>query len=604
MDQTVLLDLVIIIALGALAQWAGWALRLPSILLLLLTGFLAGPVLGWLEPDRVFGPLLLPFVSVAVALILFEGGMTLRFTEIRGVGHVVGRLVTVGALITWLLAALSAWLTVRLELPLIILLGAILTVTGPTVVLPLLRHIRPTGQAGAILKWEGIVIDPIGAMLAVLVFEMIAGPRGSDSIGFLVVSLLRTLLVGGTIGLAAAALLVLAIRRYWIPDHLQTALALMLVAVALVASNRLQHESGLLAVTVMGIALANQRYADVEKILEFKENLRVFLLSAVFILLSARVRIDDLRAIGPEAALFVVLLVVVVRPVSVWLSTLGCALPWREKMLLSWMAPRGIVAAAVTSVFALALEMQGEPQARLLVPLVFATIVGTVVVYGLTASRLAQALKLSDPDPQGLLIVGAGPFARAFAALVRSLGPRVMLVDTNRAHIARAQMDGLPAFYGSIVGEGIEDKLDLSGIGFLLAMTPNDEVNVLAVGHFARRLSRARVYQLPIGRSNASGGDALDPRLQGRILFRKDAHFDALERWCSGGGTLKKTRLSKTFTYEDFLAQNGGAVLLLGVFREDRKIVLAATDQPLEPQPDQTVIALLSPGFESPDTPT
>lgn len=597
MDQSVLLSLVIIVALGALAQWVGWALRVPSILLLLVFGFISGPIMGWVDPDRLLGPLLLPFVSMAVALILFEGGMTLRFSEIRGVGNVVGRLVTLGAVVTWALATLAAHWTIGLDWEPAILLGAILTVTGPTVVLPLLRQIKPTGHVGAILKWEGIVIDPIGALLAVLVFELITGPVKSDSVGFFAAALLKTVVVGGGLGLTFAGLLVWAIRRYWIPDYLQTAVALMLVVVSLGVANHLQHESGLLAVTVMGIALANQRYADVESILEFKENLRVFLLSAVFILLSARVRMADLQAIGIETLAFVGLLILFVRPVSVWISTLGSSMPWREKILLSWMAPRGIVAAAVTSVFALALEKSGAPQARLLVPLMFVTIVGTVVVYGLTGSRVARALKLSDANPQGMLIVGASPFGLAFANLIKSLGLRVLVVDTNRDLVRRAQMDGLQAYNGSIIGEGIEERLDLAGIGYLLAMTPNEEVNVLAVGHFSRRMARSNVYQLPGGDGQASGRSELDPRLNGRLLFRKDATYAALMQWWGEGGSLKKTRLSKTFTYKDFLVQNGHAAMLLAVIRDDKRVVLASVDQPIEPQADQTIIVLLAPGL-------
>lgn len=601
MDSGILVSLAIIVSLGALAQWVGWALRLPSILLLLIFGFLSGPILGWVDPDRIFGPLLLPFVSVAVALILFEGGLTLRFAEIRGVGNIVGRLVTIGALVTWILAAFAAWLTIGLSLQMVILFGAILTVTGPTVVLPLLRQIKLIGQTGTILKWEGIVIDPLGALLAVLVFEIITSPEDSETLTFIVLSVLRTIFSGGGLGLAAAGLLVLAIRRYWIPDYLQTALALMLVIGVLVVANRLQHEAGLLAVTVMGIALANQRYANVEAILVFKENLRVFLLSAVFILLSARVRLTDLQAVGPETAVFVLLLILVVRPASVWISTLGCSVSWRERLFMSCMAPRGIVAAAIVSVFALNLEKRGEYDARLLVPVMFATIVGTVLIYGLTASRVAQALKLSDPNSQGMLIAGAGAPARAFATAIKALGFRVVLVDTNRANISAAQMEGLAAYYGSIVGEGIEDKLDLDGIGHLLAMTPNDEVNVLAVRHFVRRFSRANVFQFPPGQS-ASGKASLDPRLLGRWLFRNDVTWEAIENWWSRGGKIKTTKLTEAFDYDAFLARYNTGAILLAVLREDRRLVVASADAKLEPKPGQTIVTLLSPGIDAPST--
>ncbi|MCH6551717.1 MAG: cation:proton antiporter, partial [Planctomycetes bacterium] len=387
MDQTtehLLLALAAVIVLGVGAQWLAWRLRIASILLLLLVGFFAGPVSGELlgspivDPDALLGDLLLPFVSLAVALILYEGGLTLRFAELGKDAGVVWRLVTLGAGLTGVLCGLAAWAVLGLSPPLAVLLGAVLVVTGPTVIVPLLNQIRPGGRVGAILRWEGIVIDPVGAMLAVLVFEVIVLGDPQGAAGHVVEGLLRTLAVGGGFGIAAGLGLAVILRYFWVPGNLENAVSLMFVVGVYTVAHAVQPESGLLAAVVMGVTLANQRLVDVRHIVEFKENLRVLLISSLFILLAARLEINDLLDIGWGGLLFVVILIVI-RPLAVGLSTLGCGLSWKELAFISVMAPRGIVAAAVASVFALRLAEQGHEEASLLVPLTFLTIIGTVL---------------------------------------------------------------------------------------------------------------------------------------------------------------------------------------------------------------------------------
>lgn len=589
-----LLMLAAIMVLGAVAQWLGWLLRLPSILLLLLFGFLAGPIAGIVRPDALLGDLLLPFVSLSVALILFEGGLTLNLTELRHVGRVVLMLVTVGALTTWLLAAAAAYWLIGLDFGLAVLLGAILTVTGPTVVLPLLRHIRPTGMVNATLKWEGIVIDPIGAVLAVIAFEVVTEGRLEGALWHGAWIAARTIGLGGAIGLAGAGLLAIAIRRFWIPDHLHTLVASMLVVAVFTGSNVLLHESGLMAVTVMGIALANQRLADVRHILEFKENLRVFLLSTVFVLLSARLSLNDLATVGVGTLAFLAALLLIVRPASVLVSSIGCGLRWSERAFLSWMAPRGIVAAAVTSVFALALEDRGYTQARLLVPIVFSTIVGTVLVYGLTGGVAARLLGLADSNPQGLLLVGAGPFARELAKAVKSLGFRVLLVDTNRENIVAARMAGLNTYFGSVLAEDTLERLDLAGIGRLLALTSNDEVNTLATQRFAHVFGRAGLFQLP-PKGSESGRSKISSQFHGRLLFRNDATLATIDALIADRATIRTTRLTPEFDYQAFRARYGVAALPLLVIGDGARLSVVAADEKPERRTGQTIVSLNPP---------
>lgn len=394
--------------------------------------------------------------------------------------------------------------------------------------------------------------------------------------------------------MTGAVLLALAIRRYWVPDFLQAAMALMFVVAVYVGANQVQHECGLWAVTVMGIALANQRHANVVAILEFKENLRVFLISAVFILLSARLRLSELGAVGYRTAGFVLILIALIRPLSVWVSTVGSSLARRERWLIGGLAPRGIVAAAVTSVFAIELEQAGHAQARLLVPVMFSTIIGTVLFYSLTGAWAARALGLSDPDPQGFLLVGAGGFCRSLAAALKAAGTRVLLVDTNRANVTAAQLAGLPAYYGSIVSEDVTDELDLSGIGRLLAITANDEVNVLAVRHFSRLFTRENVYQVASA-SEVRGKLTVDPRWQGRRLFRAEATFARLEDEWEHGSSVKATKLSSVFDYKAFRAQYGEAATVLAVIREDHRVLPTTMDGKLDPRPGQTLLSLVAP---------
>lgn len=593
MATNALLMLATIVVLGGLAQWLGWLMRLPAILLLLLFGFVAGPLTGIVQPEQLFGDLLLPFVSLSVALILFEGGLTLNVRELAGGGRVVLMLVTVGALVTWALATGFAYLLTGLDLELSVLLGAILTVTGPTVVLPLLRHIRPVGPINAILKWEGIVIDPIGAVLAVIAFEVVADGWHEQALTKALWTIGRTLLLGAATGLAGAGLLIVTIRRFWAPDHLHTLVAAMLVIAVFAGSNWLLHESGLMAVTVMGIVLANQRYADIRHILEFKENLRVFLLSAVFVLLSARLRLSEMASIGMGTLAFLAALLLIVRPASVYLSTIGSGLSRAERAFLSWMAPRGIVAAAVTSVFALALEEAGYSQARLLVPIVFSTIVGTVLVYGLSGPAVAQLLGLADPSPQGLVVLGGGTFGRELAIAVQRLGIRALLVDTNRENIIAAQMAGVPTHFGSILAEDTLEKLDLAGIGRLLALTSNDEVNALAVQRFAHVFGRIGLYQVA-PKGSESGKSKLGAHLHGRLLFRPDMTLARIEDLLEQGAVMRATKLTAEYDLESFREQRGDDAPVLFVVTEGGRLQVVGADERVQARAGQVLVSLVA----------
>jgi NhaP-type Na+/H+ or K+/H+ antiporter len=591
-----LLALASVIVLGIAAQWLAWRVGVASILLLLLAGFLAGPVsarvLGWslVDTDELLGDALVPFVSIAVALILYEGGLTLRLAELREARFAVWRLVTLGAAITWVLTALAAWLVLELTPPMSVLLGAILVVTGPTVIVPLLIHIRPSGRVGAIVKWEGIVIDPIGAMFAVLVFEAMLIPSLGEAAPHVAGNLVATIVVGGAFGFAAGMAVALVIHWFWVPDYLENAVSIMFVVGAYTAAHSIQPESGLLAAVVMGITLANQRLVAIDHIVEFKENLRVLIISSLFILLGATVRLDDFDAIGWRGLAFLGLVVLVVRPASVFLCTLGLKMSRGELAFLSVMGPRGIVAAAVASVFALRLQAAGYPEAGVLVPLTFLVIIGTVAISSFTAPSVAHRLGLADIKPQGILFVGAHAWGRLVAEALQDQGFRVLMVDTNRADLAAARMAGLETLGESILGEHLLDGIDLGGLGRLVAATPNDWVNVLAVRRFLRVFGRSEVYQVPPRDDRADGAHR---HLHGRRLFGEALTCDELARRVRHGAVIRSTTLTGEFTYRSFRSRYGESVAVLFVVTAARRLSVITADQAIEPKPGDTLISLV-----------
>jgi NhaP-type Na+/H+ or K+/H+ antiporter len=393
--EAILAGITLVLALGAAAQWLGWRIGVPAILLLLAAGFLAGPVGGVLEPDELFGDLLSPVVGLAVGIILFEGGLSLRLAERKLFGSAVQGLISVGVVITLALVTLLAYLLLDLPASLAFLLGAILVVSGPTVVGPLLEFVQPERRVESTLRWESILIDPIGATIGVLIFHgLVTGEfHREQSLGN-VLQFTYTITLGALIGGLMAAGLTLFLSRGWIPRHLENVLTLALVASAYTLAEGVAAESGLMATTVMGFVLANQRYADVARIVEFKENLRVLLISSLFVILSARLKLDEVTAELDNLGLYVffALLVLLVRPLAVLASTARAPLSRNEKIFLAWMAPRGIIAAATASTFALALVEQGHPDAERLIPLTFLTIVVLATLYGLTALPVARWL--------------------------------------------------------------------------------------------------------------------------------------------------------------------------------------------------------------------
>jgi len=594
MNEEKLIELASIVVIGIGSQWLAWKLRFPSILFFLVLGFVAGPIINFIHPDGLLGDLLFPIVSISVALILFEGGLTLRIGELKDVGRVVITLIILGAFITWIISSAAAYFILNLDVRISILLGAILVVTGPTVIGPLLGHIRPIKRVGRILKWEGILIDPVGAILAVLVFEVILAGEISEAGTVVFLGILKTILIGGVIGFGMAQLLIQLLRKFLIPDFLQESVAFVMVIAAFVFSNVLQPESGLLTVTLMGLFMDNQKLVSIKHIIEFKENLRVIIISSIFILLAARLQLSDFGNFSLSTIIFLGVLIFIARPVSVFFSTIGSKLNWRERTFISWMAPRGIVAAAVSSVFAFKLAKSGIEGSEIFVPITFLVIVITVTVYGLTSYPVAKLLRVVQSKPQGILFVGAHSWARSIAKVIKEKGFNVIMVDTNRSNIKEARLEGLPAYLGTILSEHIADELDLDGIGRLMALTPNDEANSLASLHLSEAFERGEMYQLP-PLSEKSGKEVqYSPKhLRARFLFGKGINYYHLNSLFQSGWILKSTKITDSFSYEDMIKHYGENLIPFFLIDENDKLFVSTIENPIEPESGDLVIALI-----------
>ena len=556
------------IGLAILAcQWLAWRLRLPAILFLLWAGMLLGPATGMLDPDALFGALLFPLVSIAVAIILFEGSLGLRFSELRGLGRVVRNLVTVGAVLTWLLMALAAAWLFDLQMDYALLFGAIMVVTGPTVIMPILRAVRPNRNVAQVLRWEGIVIDPIGALLAVVVFDFLIVYQRAP--GSAVLAFGAILITGTLMGLVAGYLVGRLLNGPYLPEYLHSLFVLMAVVALFALSDSIQPESGLLAVTVMGMTLANMPGIHLEDIRQFKENLSLLLLSALFIVLAARIDAAVFRQLDWVALALLTAAVFPVRAVAVLVCTWGSELSVTERSLLGWIAPRGIVAAAVSAVFTLKLEEIGHPAAELLVPMTLAVIIVTVLVQGFSAGWITRRLGVGEPAPNGPLILGAHPLARLIGAALKEQGLAVMLVDSSWDHARAARMQGLPVYYGSPVSPYADQALDLTGLGCLLAMSGRPHLDALAAMRFRREFGIDRVYELrsaPL-QSGMSSGQALErihgvaDQHRGRRMFSEDTSLEELSFRVLRGAEIRATGLTEAFGMEEYQARNRGLLL-------------------------------------------
>ena len=594
MGEHAIMSLSCILLAGMMCQWIAWRVKLPAIIFLLPTGILAGPVMQWLQPDQLFGDLLFPFVSLAVAVILFEGSLTLKFQDIPGLARVIRNLITFGVLITWMAVTIATRVLLGFSWEVSFLFGALMVVTGPTVIMPMLRTVRPKENVANILQWESILIDPIGAILAVLVFEFIVAGGADDGFaaGFIVFG--KILLIGIFFGIAGGFCFGFLLKKYWIPQYLYNIVALALLCSVFAVSNMLEAESGLLSVTVMGIWLANMKALKLDDILDFKETLSILLVSILFILLAARLNLSAFFDLGwPAVGIFVVIQFLV-RPLCVHLCALGSKVTMAERHLLSWIAPRGIIAAAISALFAIKLESIGYQEATQMVPLTFFVIIGTVLLQSVTARPIAKFLKVADPDPKGFLIVGVNIITQSIAKELMNNGFRTLLTDQDWSSVTEAKLKGLYAYWGNPVSEHAERHLNLTGLGHLLAMSPHIELNALATQYFRLEFGPKLIYSIRNNQPDIGKDEEKSSfKYGGRTLFDETITYEDLEKRLIDGAEIKTTLLTEEFSYEDYLEQEGEARLMLFAIDPNEDIHVFTPEPDFQPKANWKIMGLL-----------
>lgn len=579
--HSLVVTVAVIGVLGVGAQWLAWRLRLPAIVLMLAAGILAGPLTGMVDPEVDFGDALGPLVSIAVALILFEGGLSLDVRGLRDAESGVRRIILLGAPLGWITGTLACHYVAGLSWPVSAVFGGILVVTGPTVVTPLLRQAKLTPRPSSVLRWEAIVNDSLGALFAVLAFEYavtMAQPTDlTDAVGHLVFGIVMAIAFGGVAGLALAY----AFRRAIVPEYMKVPVLLVVVLGVFAASNEFLEESGLLAVTLMGMILGNARLPSIGELRRFKEHIAVLLVSGVFVILAATLDREMLATLDWRAVAFVIVVMLVARPVAIWLSLMGTNLSSAEKGLIAWVGPRGVVAVAISGFFGTKLVELGYADGAAIAPLAFALVFATVVIQGFSVSAVARRLGLVSTAIPGILIAGASNWSAQLAKALMKLGIPVLVVDRSWTALRKLRLQEIPTWHGEILSETAEHTIDLNRFGTIIAATDNDSYNALICTDFGPEFGRTNVFQL--GRSDDDGENpnALPVTLGGRKLFASGVSHAALESRSYSGWVFTHTRLTEEYGLEDYRNDRAeGTELLADLTRDNAISFVTVSDRP------------------------
>jgi len=577
-----MLELAGIIILGILAQWVAWKFKIPAILPLILIGLLVGPIAAeflsedgtkWIEPvwngeKGLFpGDGLYYFVSLAISIILFEGGLTLKRSEIKTLGSVITKLITLGSAITFFGGGILANQIFGLGWELSFLFSGLIIVTGPTVITPILRNIPLKKDISTVLKWEGILIDPIGALVAVLVFEFISVGGGSGFTKTALIEFGKIILFGTTFGFTFAHALAFAINKKFIPHYLLNVVSLSTVLLVFVESEVFAHESGLLAVVVMGMVLGNSKLNNIKELLYFKESLSVLLISILFILLAANIDYHDLTLLYTwKTAVLFILIVFILRPLAVFACTYKSRLKFREKVFISWVGPRGIVAAGIASLFGSKLIKQGVDGAEYITPLVFMIVLGTVLLNATTARLFAKLVGVFLKKSEGILIVGASNISRLLGHYLVTHGRHVVLIDSNERNVEKAHELGLEAISTNIYSDTLMDNIELNDVGYLMALTGNSDINKYAINKFRHQFGENGSFRLV---TTAEMQDDNDNPKEG--LFSHKDDFTSLYELTIRHPFIREIDLESKKHYEELITISNNDKDIIPLFIKDNK---------------------------------
>lgn len=600
MSPSLLLDIALIGILGIGSQWIAWRFRLPAIVIMSVTGLLVGPILGIMDPEKEFGDLYNPMISAAVAIILFEGSLNLSFKELKGVGKPIFRISTTGALIAWGLGSLTAYYIAGLSWAVAFVIGGLFIVTGPTVIMPLLRQAKLKPRPAKVLKWEGIIVDPIGALLAVFAFEIISiitadDPSGLKLVMFFVGSIFAILL-----GWALGRGLGWIFEEGHIPEFLKSSAIVVVVVFCFTAADLVMHETGLLSVTAMGITLANMGISSISDMRHFKENITVLLISAIFIMLTASLEVETLLQIfSPNILGYVLLMMFVVRPLSIFLSTMKTNLTLNEKVLLGWIAPRGIVALTVSSYFASILLDAGYEDADIVTSLTFALVFSTVMAHGFSIGWLAKKLGLSETGKPGALIVGSNPFTVRLADSLKRSNIPVIIVDASWGHLRLARKAGVPTYHGDLLSEQTEQILDTIPYDFLLTVTDDQAYNSLVCTTFLPEYGRNNVFKVsPYTDPDSEYPSGVVSRVGGRILFDKKFPLEHLIKKVEKGYVIRRTTLTDQYGLKEYLNDKDDSTVFLYLIKPNGVLKFFSEEMRTVPSSGDLIVSLTPPHKE------
>lgn len=563
-----------ILIVGIALQWIGWHFKIPALILLIIAGFIMGPITGWINPKEDFGDMLHPIISLSVSIILFEGGLNLKWHEFKQNSQVINRLITWNAVATFLLGTIGSYYLVGLSMPVALIFGAIIIVTGPTVIGPLLKQANLNRRPAALLRWEGIINDPVGALLVVLIYGYHMLSQSDTFVIDIVMGLGLSLVISLMLGVGVGFIIAEAFKKGKVPEHLKSPLILISIFLVYSLANLVQNEAGLMATTILGITLANQKLNSLGELRRFKEYVTILLVSTIFILLTAEIEPEILQRLGWQSWLFLFLIIFVFRPLTIYVSTIKTDIDWHERLLIGWIAPRGIVAAAVAGLFSPQLIEKGYAGAELLLPLVFTLIVFTVTLHGLSIGWLAKKLNLASSHPDGLMLIGASSWSIALASELHKNEIPVLLVDKHWKNLKPARMQNIPTFYGEILAEKTEEVLELSHITKLLALSPNKSYNTLVCSHFAPELGHNNVYEIGWKEVNENENKLPSEAVRGDALFGSEIFYNDFMTNFNEGWKFQTTLLSEEFTYEKAIRKNPEESLVIAVITKSEHIFL------------------------------
>jgi NhaP-type Na+/H+ or K+/H+ antiporter len=592
---------VLVLVAGVGAQWIAWRTRFPAIVLLAAVGLVLGPVTGVIAGGKELAEATEPMVTLCVAIILFEGGLNLQRAELRVAATGVKRLVYVGGPLAWIIGSATAHFVGGLSWPVSLVFGAILVVTGPTVIIPLLRQAGLNRRTASYLKWEGIINDPIGVLLAVLVFQFFAATEQSEGwsqvLGSLAAAVASAVFLGGMAGWLIAK----AFLKGAVPEFLKSPVLLTLVLVMYLTCNMVSDEAGLLAVTIMGIVVGNMNLPGLQDMKRFKEYITVILVSVVFVLLTAGMDPETISLVDPRGLALIAAVLFFVRPVSVMLATTGANMDIRDRILLAWIAPRGIVAAATAGVIGAAMTHRGFAGAEALVPLVFGVIFATVLMHGLSISWLSNRLGLSSQTRDSVLIVGASAWSVELAATLKQLGVKVLLADRTWHKLKSARLAGIPIFYGEILSDFADESVELAHLRTVLAATDNTAYNALVCTAMAPEIGRDRVFQLAMETQDEDDPRKVGMGHRGKVAFSEDAGYANLWRHLLEDWVFTKTRVTDEYTYSDLLGELDALAIPIMLLRHDGTARFISPQQEVEPEEGDRLVTFGPPRDEVPD---